>query len=348
MALVYATGTQAAPIGGGEVPSASPHSRLARPDASTAPVGLSPATLCAVYSLPCQGGSGKTIAIVDAFNDPSIASDLAVFKAQFGITGCNLTAVDQRGKKKPPRATDSSWAVETSLDVEWVCAMAPLASILLVEANTNTFSDLMAAEDIASSRGQYVSNSWGAQEFAGETSYDIHFAHAGVSAFVSSGDAGLGAQYPSASPNVISIGGTTLTLNGGTLQSETGWRGSGGGCSAYEAPASAQVGHTDSVSCTGKRATPDVSFDADPVSGVAIYSGTSPSGQSGWFQIGGTSLGAPMRASISALSGGVVDASAVYGLSSSHLRDILAGNNGASCQVGYDLVTGRGSPIGAP
>src|SRR5262249_22560365 len=116
----------------------------------------------------------------------------------------------------------------------------------------------------------------------------------------------------------------------------------------YEAPAAAQVGHTDSVSCAATRATPDVAFDGDPASGVAIYRSTSPPGQSGWFQIGGTSLGAPGWAGISALSGGVVDAAAAYGLGSSHLRDILVGNNGASCQAGYDLVTGRCSPIGVP
>lgn len=327
---------------------AFPHSRLARPNATAAPVGLSPATLCAVYGLPCKGGKGKTIALIDAYNDPTIASDLTKFKRQYGITGCNLTATNQQGKKKLPSATDSGWTIEETLDVEWACAMAPKASLLLVEANTSDLSDMLAAEDYASSRAQYVSSSWGLAEFAGETSDDTHFEHVGVSYFASSGDGGLGAQYPSASRNVISVGGTTLRLSGTVVQSETGWGESGGGCSAYETANAAQVGHTDSVDCAGKRAAPDVSFDADPASGIAIYSSASSGGQSGWFQVGGTSLGAPVWAGISAVAGSVVDATAVYGLGSSQLRDIQIGNNGASCLVGFDLVTGQGSPIALP
>ena len=127
-----------------------------------------------------------------------------------------------------PRA-DSGWALEISLDVEWVHAIAPGAKILLVEASSNSFTNLMAAEDYAKAHAQYVSNSWGGSEFSGEATYDSHFAASGVSFFVSSGDNGAPAEYPSASPNVISVGGTTLNLDSsGAVTSETGWSGSAG------------------------------------------------------------------------------------------------------------------------
>jgi subtilase family serine protease len=128
-----------------------------------------------------------------------------------------------------PRA-DAGWALEISLDVQWAHAIAPGASILLVEATSNRFGDLLAAEDYARTHAEYVSNSWGASEFSGETAYDSYFVQPGVSFFVSAGDNGLPAEYPSSSPNVISVGGTTLKFtSSGTLASETGWSGGGAG-----------------------------------------------------------------------------------------------------------------------
>src|SRR5437867_4652599 len=235
---------------------------VGNPNATTSPTGLSPATIKSAYnySTSATAGSGKTIAIVDAYDDPTAESDLAVFNQQFGLPECTtangcFTKVNQTGGTSYPRK-DAGWALEISLDIQWAHAIAPGANILLVEASSNSFANLLAAEDYAKANAQYVSNSWGGSEFSGESSYDSHFVQNGVSFFVSSGDAGTPAEYPSASPNVISVGGTTLNFSGGSFSSETGWSGSGGGCSLYESKNAAQ--NTGSVNCSGKRATPDV------------------------------------------------------------------------------------------
>ena len=375
LALVFALsisitqGVQAAPLqsrGGGDVaayPRACPgpdapgdthcYARLS-PNATTSPTGLSPATIKAAYnfSTSMTTGAGKTIAIVDAYNDPTAENDLGVFSAQFGLPACTtgngcFTKVSQTGTKRYPQA-NSGWALEISLDVQWAHAIAPGAKILLVEASSASFSNLLKAEDYAAAHASYVSNSWGGSEFSGENTYDSHFVHTGVSFFVSSGDGGLPAEYPSASPKVISVGGTTLHFDStGNFSSETGWSSGGGGCSSYETANSAQssFGGYTQVNCSGKRATPDVSLDADPVSGVSVYDSTAYSGQKGWFQVGGTSASSPMWAGRAADAGAVVNASYVYGSSISY-RDITDGKNGASCLVGFDLCSGQGSWTG--
>lgn len=334
-------------------PGAAGCHAIARPFATTAPTGLSPATIKSAYNFPTSStaGAGKTIAIVDAYDDPTAEGDLNVFSTQFGLPACTTAngcfkKVNQTGGTRYPRA-NAGWALEISLDVQWAHAIAPGAKILLVEANSNSFSNLFKAEDYAKAHAQYVSNSWGGSEFSGETSYDSHFSQSGVSFFVSAGDAGLPAEYPSASRNVISVGGTTLHFSGGTFTSETGWSDGGGGCSRYETAASAQSGLSQygQVNCGGKRATPDVSLDADPASGVSVYDSTKYSGQSGWFTVGGTSASSPMWAARAADAGAVVNAAYVYANNVAY-RDITSGNNGASCLVGFDLCTGRGSWTG--
>ncbi len=333
--------------------------------ATTGPTGLGPAAIVSAYGWGSIGsGSGKTIAIVDAYDDPNALSDLDSFSQQFGLprpcsvvggtagSSCfNFTKVNQTGGGTYPRA-NSGWALEISLDVQWAHAVAPLAAVLLVEASSNSFANLLAAEDYAKANAQYVSNSWGGSEFSSETSYDPHFSQTGVSFFVSSGDNGTPAEYPSSSRNVVSVGGTTLdgSIVGGW--SETGWVYSGGGCSLYETANSAQV--TGSVNCNGMRATPDVSLDANPYTGVSVVDTFGYLGQSGWFVVGGTSASSPMWAARSAAAGVVVDANYVYG-SSITFRDILAGSsstqqsgcNSAGCLVGYDMTTGRGTWTGA-
>jgi subtilase family serine protease len=321
--------------------------------ATSAPTGLSPATIKSVYNFSTSqtAGAGQTIAIVDAFDDPTAESDLAVFSTTFGLPQCTTAngcfqKVNQTGGTNYPRK-DAGWALEISLDVQWAHAIAPGAKILLVEATTNSFGNLLAAEDYAKAHAQYVSNSWGANEFAGENTYDSHFVQSGVSFFVSSGDAGLPAEYPSSSPNVISVGGTTLHFSGSTFTGETGWSSGGGGCSTYEAATSAQSSFSQygQANCGGKRATPDVSLDADPSSGVSVYDTTRYQGQAGWFKVGGTSASSPMWAARSAVAGAVVNSAYVYGNVITY-RDITSGNNGAACLVGYDLCTGRGSWVG--
>jgi len=325
--------------------------------ATNSPTGLSPSVIKSVYNFPTSptAGAGKTIAIVDAYDDPTAEQDLNVFSSQYGLPPCTTAngcfkKVDQTGGTHYPRK-NAGWALEISLDIQWAHALAPGARILLVEANSNRFADLLAAEDYAKAHAEYVSNSWGGSEFSGESAYDYHFSQPGVSFFVSSGDNGAPAEYPSSSPNVISVGGTSLHFDSsGNFLGETGWSGSGGGCSQYEAATSAQrsFGEYPQVNCRGQRATPDVALDADPASGVSVYDSTRYQGQSGWFTVGGTSASAPMWAAISADSGTVVDSAHVYSEPSSQFRDITSGNNGFPCLVGYDLVTGRGSALGAP
>ncbi len=321
------------------------------PRASTSPYGLSPQTIKSVYefSTSTTAGAGSTIAIVDAYDDPTAESDLNVFSSQYSLPPCTTAngcfkKVNQNGGSSVPRK-DGGWALEISLDVQWAHAIAPGAKILLVEASSNSFSNLLAAEDYGKTHAQYVSNSWGGSEFSSETSYDSHFSQSGVSFFVSSGDAGLPAEYPSVSPNVISVGGTTLNLDSsGNFVSETGWSSGGGGCSAYEAATSSQSGFSGFglVGCGGKRATPDVALDADPASGVSVYDSTKYQSQTGWFRVGGTSASSPMWAARAAASGTIVNAGYVYG-SSINYRDITSGNNGAPCLTGFDLCSGRGS-----
>jgi subtilase family serine protease len=319
------------------------------------PTGLAPAAIKSAYGFPTDltAGAGKTVAIVDAFDSPTAENDLNVFSRQYGLPACTTAngcfkKADQRGGKRYPRK-DPGWALEISLDVQWAHAIAPGAKILLVEADSNSFGNLLAAVDYAKNNAQYVSNSWGASEFSGEASYDSHFAKPGVSMFVSAGDNGLPAEYPSASPNVVSVGGTLLTFAAdGSLASESAWTSGGGGCSLYESatPAQAAFAEYANTGCDGKRSTPDVSLDADPASGVSVYDSTTYNNRSGWFTVGGTSASAPMWAGRAAVAGTVVDAAGVYARSATTFRDITVGNNGAPCLTGFDLCAGRGSWIG--
>ena len=329
------------------------------PDATASPTGLDPATVKSVYAFPAasSAGTGQTIAIVDAYDDPTVFNDLNVFDQQYGLScnSCLSKVVELDGSGNPP-AVDGGWALEISLDVQWAHAIAPAAKIVLVEALDSSWSNLMAAEDYAAdpagAGGQYVSNSWGGSEFCSflcETAYDSHFARTGVSYFVAAGDSGLPAQYPSSSPNVISVGGTSLHFNtSGSFTSETGWSSGGGGCSSYETATAAQSGFSQysQVGCKGTRATPDVSLDADPTSGVSVYDSTPYNSATGWWKVGGTSASTPMWAARSAVQAAVVNSAYVYGASLSY-RDIISGNNGAPCLPGYDLCSGRGSWLDA-
>jgi subtilase family serine protease len=236
--------------------------------------------------------------------------------------------------------------------------MAPGAKIILVEAASNSFSDLFAAIAKANSLPgvREVSMSWGGSEFRGESGYDFRFQQPGIVYFASSGDTGGATIYPGASPYVVAAGGTTLHVDSsGNLLSETGWSGSGGGKSKYESRPSYQNSVQSIVGLS--RGVPDYSFDADPNSGVAVYDSTRYQGLSGWLVFGGTSVSAPSLAGIvnvAATARGTFqmstsgELSLVYSnLGSANFRDITGGTAGAfSCATGWDFVTGVGSTIG--
>ena len=318
----------------------------ARPESVRGPDPLSPSQIIGAYNLESTtGGAGATIAIVDAYDDPSVASDLDYFSNYF-----NLPIATFREQKMATNVgVDGDWALETSLDVEWAHAIAPNATILLVEAKSDMLFDLLDAVSYAASQAgvKAVSMSWGGSEFPTESSFDSYFNDAGITFFASSGDNGSGVAWPSSSPNVVGVGGTTLNLNpDGSVASETAWNDSGGGLSAYEIKPPYQTGYGLAYA---RRAVPDVSYDADPDTGVRVYDNTSYQDYSGWWNVGGTSAGAPQWAAIQALglSANNVNfymdaASSAYSL---YFRDITSGSNGYSAGPGYDLVTGLGSPV---
>jgi hypothetical protein len=308
-------------------------------------------------------GSGKTIAIVDAYDDPNIQSDLNTFDSQFGLPNTTVTRVNQTGGASYPAADSSGgWELEESLDVEWAHAIAPRAKILLVEASSPNDNDLLEAVAYAAAHANVVSMSWGGAEFSGETSYDGDFSRAGVAFVASSGDSGAPISWPSASPNVLAVGGTALTLGANNVwSSESGWSGSGGGPSAQETQPSYQKGI---VTQTTMRANPDVAYDADPSTGYAVYDSYKYNGAShGWMQIGGTSAGAPQWAALLAIAdqGRALEGKPALDATSPQevmttlykntgdFHDITSGTSdgtpGYSAGPDYDYVTGLGTPM---
>jgi hypothetical protein len=296
-------------------------------------------------------GAGQVIAIVDAYGNPTMQQDLDAFCASFGIPSTTLQIAYPEGK---PTAQDTDWAEETSLDVEWAHAIAPGAQILLV-VSPDASASLFSAAQYAGAHASQVSMSWGGSEYPGETSYDTIFNIPGVAFFASSGDDGAGVQYPAASPYVTGVGGTTLNLTpGGDVISETAWSGSGGGVSAYEAVPAFQTEWQTSAS----REVPDVSYDADPNTGVPVA--ITMGGTLTWMQVGGTSAASPQWAALWALAN-AASASApssadayLYTLGSpatftAYFRDITVGSSsgapGNPARTGYDMVTGIGTPI---
>ncbi len=259
-------------------------------------------------------------------------------------------------------ATDGDWGLETSLDVEWAHAIAPRARIILVEASDASLGAMFRAVRVAAAaHPAAVSLSWGAGEFSGETFYDRYCAVSGTVCVASSGDNGYPGIYPAASRHAIAIGGTSLTLgSGGSVTAEVAWSGSGGARSWFEQVPPSQRG----VVRGSRREFPDVSYDADPQTGVPVYDSVPDGGQAGWWQVGGTSLGSPSWSAILADAGqlraaagkapltaaGFAVQRALYGLPAASIADITAGPaNGfcpAGCQAapGYDEVTGIGSP----
>jgi subtilase family serine protease len=305
-------------------------------------------------------GHGQVIAIVDAYNDPSIESDLATFDEHWGLPEC--TTANGCFTKITPSGIpndNSTWALEESLDVEWAHAIAPGAKIVLVESQSNSFRNLIHSinyTEIKTGAGQ-ISISWGVPEFPNETSYDSYFAKSGISFFAPSGN-GASHLYPAASSYVVSVGGTTLDLAAnGAVQSETAWGGSSSGPSFYEPEPSYQVVYN--IESNGQREIPDVSYDADPRTGFSVYDSTSYDNQTGWFIVGGTSAGVSQWAAIAAIASsqgaelssyrfvtaGDLYTAATGTLHSSNYRYITqTGNNVNQETSGYDFTTGLGSP----
>ncbi len=353
----------------GNSPSASP--------AGVAPID--PAQMRAAYGVDqvlfngvAGTGAGQTIAIVDAYNDPNIIADAAAFNSRFGLQAFNvsggptLRVLNQTGGASlPANSSPGGWDLEESLDVEWAHAIAPQANVILFEANSNSYSDLLqAVQTAASFTGvSAVSMSWGSGEFSSESSLDSIFTtpagHQGVTFLASSGDSGTPAEYPAYSPNVVAVGGTSLTIDAsGTYLGETPWDGgngaAGGGVSLFESQPGYQVGQVNGTSST-KRTAADVAMDADPATGVYVLD----SFDGGYFQVGGTSLSCPMWAGLiaivnqgralrgqSSLDGLSQTLPLIYGLPSSDFHDVVNGTNGTyAATIGYDLASGIGTPI---
>jgi subtilase family serine protease len=313
-------------------------------------------------------GSGQTIAIVSAYDDPTIVNDLNAFDMQFNLPAASLTVLNQTGGAFLPEADPTGcWETEDALDVEWAHAMAPGANLVLVEANSDNIPDLLAAARTAAEVPgvSVVSMSWGNAEFQNEINYDNIFTtpagHTGVTFVASSGDSGAPPIYPAVSPNVLAVGGTTLTVDSqGNWVNETAWSSSGGGISAYEPQPSYQQG-TISQSLT-QRTSPDVAYDADSATGFAVYDSYQEAGGSGpWIVTAGTSAGAPQWAALVAianqgralagelpLDGPSQTLPMIYQMPASNFHDIITGSSTGkpaySAGPGYDLVTGRGTP----
>lgn len=321
------------------------------------PSGYNPPDLQSAYKLPSStAGSGQTVAIVDAYDDPNAASDLATYRSQFGLPACGtgcFTKVNQSGVQGSYPRANGGWSQEISLDLDMVSAICPNCHILLVEASSNSFANLSAAVDEAASlKATEISNSYGGSEYSSEVSDQSHYNHPGIAITASSGDGGYGVEFPAASQYVTAVGGTSLTRASNTRGwSETVWSGAGSGCSQYVSKPSWQ---TD-TGC-GKRTVADVSAVADPNTGVSVYDSYSYQGMSGWLVFGGTSVASPIIASVYALAG---NASSVnYGAypysHASSLFDVTSGSNGncggtylCTGEVGYDGPTGLGTPDGA-
>jgi RTX calcium-binding nonapeptide repeat (4 copies)/Bacterial Ig-like domain (group 2) len=343
------------------------------------PGGLTPSQIATAYGINditfggvAGNGAGQTIAIVDAYDDPTIASDLQAFDAYFGIANPpSFSKVNETGGSTLPSAdTSGTWEIEESLDVEWAHALAPDANIVLVEASSSYDNDLFDAAQYAAtiSGVSAVSMSFAGPEFYSENYYDSLFTtpsgHTGVTFLASSGDNGADngsgspqINYPTASPNVISVGGTYLSTDGsGDYISESAWSGSGGGISEFETQPSYQNGVVTQSSTY--RTVPDISSDASPSSGVPLYDSYSLGASTPWITVGGTSFASPTWAAMIAIANqGRVAAGytpldgpsqtlpALYSLPSSDFHDITSGNNGFAAGTGYDLVTGIGSPV---
>ena len=324
-----------------------------QPQVTSAPNGYGPPDIRSAYGLGGSSSGGRTVAIVDAYNDPTAESDLAVYRAQYGLPACTKTngcfrKVNQNGGTKLPQ-TNSGWATEISLDLDMVSAACPDCKILLVEASSASFANLGAAVNYAATQAGVaaISNSYGGSDSAPLAAYE----HPGIAITASTGDSGYGVQSPASFATVVAVGGTSLNRSSTTRGwTESAWSGAGSGCSSLNVK---PAWHTPATQCSGK-ANADVSAVADPNTGVAVYDSTPNQGRSGWQVYGGTSASSPIIASVYALSGNTAGYPAAYTWAhTSGLNDVTTGSNGTcptpvwcTSSTGWDGPTGLGTPNG--
>jgi subtilase family serine protease len=313
-------------------------------------------------------GAGETIAIVDAYNNPTIKTDLTTFDSDYGISvPPSFTVENETGGSSLPTGTNSGWTLESDLDVEWAHAIAPMANIVLVETTSNSYFDLDSGVQTAAGTPGVcvVSNSWGSVEYSGETGNDFNFKtpanHQGVCFVACTGDSGS-PWWPSAAPTVLAVGGTALSLrSNGTYVSENAWNDSygsgGGGISTQETEPTYQ----EVAQQTGFRTVPDVSYDAAGSTPIdAVVGGEN-------YYVYGTSCGAPQWAALIALADQGRALDHLPTLDSSNLttglmpmlydlydtpyydeafNDVTTGttSTGQAAGVGYDTATGLGTP----
>jgi subtilase family serine protease len=346
--------------------------------------GLTPAQIKRAYGFDQinNEGKGQTIGIIDAFDHPNVEQDLAKFDKQFGLPDCTtgngcfqkVFACGSSACNTNPGTNDpnySFWALEIATDVEWAHAIAPKANIVLVEVAAGTLDILLDGVDVAVKppySANVVSMSWGGTEFSGETgAEDNHFIvpKRNVTFFAGAGDLGHGTLYPAASPYVMSVGATKLNVDqAGNYGSEKAWSGTGGGISLFESEPLYQSAYPIPNNPTKMRGTPDVAYDGDPNTGVAVYS--SVPGNTGWFQAGGTSIGPPQWSALVAIANSLraKDNKPALALGQGLLynpevvedsdgdmtfHDVSNGkdgNCGNQCRArpGYDYLTGLGTP----
>ncbi len=344
----------------------------AKPQATSTVAGYHPADLQSAYNLAAasaSNGSGQTVAIVDAYNDPYAASDVGTYRSNFGLPAlatCSVTSgkvvspggpciakVGQTGSTTSVPRSNGSWSQEISLDLDMVSAVCPKCNILLVEATTPSLTNLGSAVNEAAKLGaNEISNSYGGGESASDPSYDAsYYNHPGIAITASSGDNGYGVEYPAASQYVTAVGGTSLSkASNARGWSETAWSGAGSGCSADDAQPSWQKSALAGL-CS-RRGVADVSAVADPNTGVSVYDSYSYQGYRGWMVFGGTSVASPITASVYALAGNA--ATVTYGSypysHASSLNDVTSGSNGScgtalcTAGTGWDGPTGLGTP----
>jgi subtilase family serine protease len=355
--------------------TAHPTAQTVRPGAIPSGEGYGPSTFQAAYGLTAASaadGSGTTVAVVDAYNDPTAASDLAEYRSAAGLpalTSGQFTQYNQEGETSPLPATaptDDDWTLEESLDVDMVSAICPLCKIDLVEANNDSGTGLYVAEETAATTlgAKYISNSWGGSESSTDLTYDTeYFGVSGVVYTASAGDSAYsgGVIYPATSPHVVGVGGTTLdTASNSRGYTESVWEtssseGTGSGCSSNEPQPSWQSALSVITAVCGFKLDNDTAADADPNTGAAVYDTTN--GNGGWNEVGGTSESSPIIASVFALAGnngngGNNAADSIY-THTSDLYDVTSGSNGScggsilcTAAVGYDGPTGWGTPDG--